>query len=105
IRPLRRGEDLPIRELYAQLSPRTRYLRFFSPMPLLPDPVLRLISCVDYCRRLALLAEVDGREGIQVVALGSFAAIDDNTAEVSLVVGDQPAIALQQRSFISARTR
>jgi RimJ/RimL family protein N-acetyltransferase len=89
IRPLRRGDDLPIRELYAQLSPRTRYLRFFSPMPLLPDPVLRLISCVDYCRRLALLAELDGRDGVQVVALGSFAAIDDNTAEVSLVVGDE----------------
>jgi hypothetical protein len=43
IRPLRRGEDLPIRQLYENLSPDTRYLRFFSPMPRLPDAVLRLM--------------------------------------------------------------
>jgi acetyltransferase len=89
IRPLRRGDDLPIRQLYENLSPDTRYLRFFSPMPLLPDPVLSLISCVDYCRRLALLAELDTPDGVQVVALGSFAAMDHNTAEVALVVADQ----------------
>jgi GNAT superfamily N-acetyltransferase len=110
VRPLRRGDHRPIRELYGTLSPETRYLRFFSPMPVLPDPVLRLISCVDYCRRLALLAELDARDGVQVVALGSFAAIDDNTAEVALVVSDEwqrqgIGIALAARVLLAAEAR
>lgn len=110
IRPLRRGEELPIRQLYERLSPETRYLRFFSPMPLLPEPVLRVISCVDYRRQLALLAELDGPDGVQVVALGSFAAIDHNTAEVGLVVADQwqrqgIGTALASRLLLAAEAR
>ena len=57
IRPLRQGEADPIRSFYAQLSPRSRYLRFFSPMPALPDSVVRLLTSVDYRRKLALVAE------------------------------------------------
>src|SRR3954465_1873194 len=89
IRPLCRGDDLSIRQLYGSLSSETRYRRFFSPMPLLPDPVIRLLSGVDYCRRLSLRGELDTPDGVQVVALGSFAAIDHNTAEVALVVADK----------------
>jgi len=110
IRPLRRCDDLPIRELYGHLSAETRYLRFFSPMPLLPDSVLRLITGVDYRRRLALLAELDAPDGVQVVALGSFAAIDCNTAEVALVVGDAwqrrgIGLALAVRVLLAAEAR
>ena len=110
IRPLGRGEDLPIRQLYERLSPETRYLRFFSPMPRLPEPVLRLISCVDYRRQLALLAELDAPDGVQVVALASFAAIDHSTAEVGLVVADQwqrqgIGTALASRVLLAAEAR
>ncbi len=86
IRPLRRGEADPIRSFYAQLSPRSRYLRFFSPMPALPDSVVRLLTSVDYRRKLALVAE-DGDAG-ELVALASFGAVDDDRAEVALVVRD-----------------
>jgi GNAT superfamily N-acetyltransferase len=89
IRPLRACDDGPIRELYSHLSPRTRYLRFFSPAPRLPDSVLKLLSHVDYRRRLAMLAELNIAERAEVAALGSFAAIDDDTAEVGLVVRDE----------------
>lgn len=89
VRPLRRCDDLTVRELYSHLSPRTRYLRFFSPLPALPESVLRLLACVDYRRRLALVAEVDTVCGAEVVALGSYGAIDDGTAEVGLVVRDE----------------
>lgn len=75
IRPLRQGEADPIRSFYAQLSPRSRYLRFFSPMPALPDSVVRLLTSVDYRRKLALVAE-DGDAG-ELVALASFGAVDD----------------------------
>ena len=88
IRPLRRGEDGPIRELYTRLSPRTRYLRFLSPMPVLPDSVLRLLADVDDRRRLALVVELDKADGGDVVALGNLGGIDDRSAEVALVVRD-----------------
>ena len=110
IRPLRRCDDRPVRELYDHLSPRTRYLRFFSPMAALPDSVLGLIVSVDYRRRLALLAELERGDGAEVVALGSFGAVDDHTAEVALVVGDEwqhqgIGIALASRVLQAAEAR
>ena len=48
--PVRGGAD-PL-TLYAQLSPRSRYLRFFSAMPIAPDPLMQMLACVDY-RRIA----------------------------------------------------
>jgi RimJ/RimL family protein N-acetyltransferase len=87
IRPLQRCEHETIRAFYARLSPRTRYLRFFSPMPTLPDSVLRLLTCVDHQRSLALVAE-NGTTGRDVVGLASFGAIDGDRVEVALVVRD-----------------
>jgi RimJ/RimL family protein N-acetyltransferase len=57
-------------------------------MPVLPDSVVRLLTAVDYRRRLSLLAELETAEGAEVVALGSYGAIDDIRAEVGLVVRD-----------------
>ena len=89
IRPLRPDEYGPLRELDAGLSRRTRYLRFLSPMPELPDSLLRLLASVDYRRKVSLIAEIDECGRHEVVALGSFGAVDDRTAEVALVVSDQ----------------
>ena len=58
-------------------------------MPEPPDSLLRLITSVDYRRRLALVAESDIGDGAEVVALSEFAALDDHTAEVGLVVHDE----------------
>ena len=109
-RPLRRCEDRVIRELYRHLSSRTRYLRFSSAMPELPDSLLRLMTCVDYHRRLALLAESDIDDGAEVVALSEFIAIDDHTAEVGLVVRDDwqrqgLGTALAARTLLAAEVR
>jgi hypothetical protein len=57
IRPLRSGEELTIRELFGRMSPRTRYLRFFSEMPVVPDSLVRMLAEVDDHRRLALVAD------------------------------------------------
>ena len=77
-----------MRALYGRLSPRTRYLRFLSPMPVLPDAMLQLLACVDHRVRVALLAEVETSAGIEVVGLGNYGAMDDHCAEVGLVVED-----------------
>src|SRR5262245_6343138 len=89
IRPVRRCDFEPVRNLYRHLSPRSRYLRFFSPMPALPDSMLRLITCVDQRRQVALVAELDSQAGREVVAFANFAANDEGAAEVALVVGDE----------------
>jgi RimJ/RimL family protein N-acetyltransferase len=88
IRALHRGEDGPIRALYAHLSPQSRYMRFFSPMPTLPDSVVRLLVRVDYQRSLSLVAESRDEDGPGVVGLGSFGATDDRNVEIALVVRD-----------------
>jgi RimJ/RimL family protein N-acetyltransferase len=88
IRPLHEGDSDAIREFCRHLSPRTQYLRFSSQLPDPPDLVLPFITPMDDYRRLALLAESDAADGAQIVALSQFAAIDDITAEVALVVQD-----------------
>src|SRR6185312_5085273 len=85
IRALHSREERPIRVLYARLSTRTRYLRFLSPIPTLPDALVRRLACVDYRRRLAV-AEDEGGGCAGVVALASFTAVDETTAEVAVVV-------------------
>jgi len=89
IRPLRRCEEDPIRELYAHLSPRSRYLRFFSAMPVLPDAVVRQLACVDGRRSVALVAEARVGDRADVVGLASYGAIDERTVELGLVVRDE----------------
>jgi len=88
IRPVRRADEGVVREFFNRLSPRTRYLRFFSPMPTLPESILSAITAVDD-RRVALLAEVETAGGAEIVAVGNFGAIDESRGEVALVVGDQ----------------
>ena len=87
-RLLRRGELGAVRELCAGLSLRTRYLRFLSPMPALPESLLQMLADVDDPRRLAVIAELDAADGGRVVGLGNMAALDDGRAELGLVVAD-----------------
>jgi hypothetical protein len=72
IRPLRRCEEDAVHELYDHLSPRTRFLRFFSQMPRLSNYMLRILACVDYVRQLALVAEHDNGNGSEIVGLASW---------------------------------
>jgi RimJ/RimL family protein N-acetyltransferase len=88
IRALHSREERPIRMLHERLSPRTRYLRFLSPIPTLPDALVRRLAWVDYRRRLAVVAEDEAAGGAGVVALASFSAVDETTAEVAVVVQD-----------------
>jgi len=85
IRALHTCEAEPIRALHRGLSERSRYLRFLSPMPALPDAVLRALACVDHRRSVAILAEQSNGAAI---GLAGFSAVDSVTAEVAVVVQD-----------------
>jgi len=109
IRPLRRCDEGLIDRFYRRLSPQTRYLRFWSPMPDPPDSLSRLITSVDDRRRLALIAAADV-DRADVLALSEFAALDDHTAEIGLVVCDEwqrrgLGSALVMRMLRAAETR
>jgi RimJ/RimL family protein N-acetyltransferase len=88
IRPLRNGEAETVRDLYAHLSDRTRYQRFLFVTRELPEPILRLLIGVDYHHRLALVAQEASEDGGAIVGLGSFASVDEESAELGLVVRD-----------------
>jgi acetyltransferase len=86
-RALHTCEEAPIRSLYERLGTESRYRRFLSPMPSLPDTVVRDLACVDHCRSLAIVAE-DEAHNREVIALASYAAVDETTAEVAIAVQD-----------------
>src|SRR6185436_13726898 len=110
IRPLGCCDDGAIADFYRRLSPRTRYLRFWSSMPDPPDSLLRLLTSADDGRRVAWLAESEIPDGADVVALSEYAALDDHTAEVGFVVRDEwqrlgVGTALAMRTLRAAEAR
>jgi GNAT superfamily N-acetyltransferase len=84
---LRPGEDSVVRDLFARLSLPTRYLRFFLPLPVLSDSLLRMIGGTEDQARIAMVAETDDIRR-QVVALGNVAPADYGRGEVGIVVAD-----------------
>jgi len=88
IRDLRPGDEGAIRELWARLTPESRYRRVLSTMATLSDPMLRVLAPVDNVRRLALVAEYDAPQGAEIVGLANLAGIDDRHAEIGLLIRD-----------------
>mgnify|MGYP001387874268 CR=1 FL=1 len=82
-----RPEDAPaIVDMHARFSPRTRYLRYFSPYPRIPDRDLRRFVTVDHHDREAFVV----LSGDRIVAVGRYERLgpDAPEAEVALVVED-----------------
>jgi acetyltransferase len=88
VRPIR-PEDAPLLVgLFESLSPRSVYLRFFSPMKRLPHSMLALFTQIDYDRHIALVAMSESKEEMLGVARIIYAN-DLKEAEFSVVVADQ----------------
>jgi GNAT superfamily N-acetyltransferase len=88
LRELRPGEYGPVRELCARLSLRTRYQRFLSPMPVVPDSLVRVLADSEGPRQLAVVAQLGTADESDVIALGNLCVADDDRAELGLVVAD-----------------
>lgn len=76
-----------LRDLHSRLSPETRLLRFFTPMPTLPDNMVERFVNVDHSDRVALVIELDE----QLIAVGRYDRLGErpDEAEVAFVVDDR----------------
>ena len=90
VRPIR-PEDAPLLVgLFESLSPRSVYLRFFSPMKRLPHSMLALFTQIDYDRHIALVALSESKSKEEMLGVARI-IFERNLkeAEFSVVVGDQ----------------
>ncbi|WP_433555179.1 N-acetyltransferase family protein [Pseudonocardia xinjiangensis] len=74
--------------VFAQLSPRSRYLRFHSAVPRLPAPVRAALVDLDGRSRAAVVAETCGPDGPAPVGIARIARTDPGTAEIAVAVVD-----------------
>lgn len=85
VRPLDRAEaEAAVDAVFAGLSPRSRYLRFHSPVPRLPDSVRARLVDIDGTRHAAVVAEAD--EG--VIGMAQVFGPGHGTADVAVAVVD-----------------
>ncbi len=90
IRPIRTDDEEALRDMFYDLSDRSRYLRFFSPMRTLPHIKAQTQVLLDYDERLALGAFSGDRPGEQLVGVARY-ILDrrTNLAEVAVEVPDK----------------
>jgi len=85
IRPLARSAAAAALDaIFARLSPRSRFLRFHSPLPRLSPSLRASLADVDGHRRVALLAEVQGSP----VGIAHLVATGPGEAEMAVAVVD-----------------
>jgi acyl-CoA synthetase (NDP forming)/ribosomal protein S18 acetylase RimI-like enzyme len=85
IRPITPADAELLVEFYARVSDRSKYYRFFSPMPNLSERDVKRFTVVDHDHRVALVMVLQG----QMIAVGRYDVIGDGEAEVAFLVEDQ----------------
>jgi GNAT superfamily N-acetyltransferase len=86
IRPLTRSEAAPaVDAVFAGLSPRSRFLRFHSPLPRLSPQLRESLADIDGHRRVAVLAEAAGSP----IGIAHFVATGPGEAEMAVAVVDE----------------
>jgi len=85
LRPISTDDAQDVVAFHARLSDRTRYFRYFSPYPRIPERDLKNFVEVDHHDRVALVLWL-GRE---IIAIGRYVRLAQTTAaEVAFVVRD-----------------
>ena len=93
-RAIRPDDDVRLERLFYRLSPRSLYLRFFTPMTRPNAAMIKRLVTVDYVDRLALVAVIDD-EVVGVARYDRLAAVapaalrvDEAEAEAAVIVED-----------------
>src|SRR5918998_2013879 len=86
LRPIRPRDADALVALHSRFSERTRYLRYFSPYPRIPERDLRRFVNVDHRDREAFVVVLGG----EIIAVGRYERLraDSPDAEVAFVVED-----------------
>ena len=89
VRPIK-PEDAPLMvELFQNMSPKSIYYRFFSPLKTLPESMLAKFTQVDYDRELALVAVEQEEDRERVVGVVRLVCNPDRKkANFAVAVGD-----------------
>jgi GNAT superfamily N-acetyltransferase len=74
--------------VFAQLSPRSRYLRFHTPVHRLIGPIRARLVDLDGRCRAAVVADVPGPDGPGPVGIARLARSGPGTAEIAVAVAD-----------------
>jgi RimJ/RimL family protein N-acetyltransferase len=84
------AEDEPrLIAFHDRLSQQTAYQRFFTALKRLPTNWAHFLANVDYEKRLALVIDTPGPDGIELVAVARYEPTHDpDVAEVAFVVQD-----------------
>lgn len=90
IRAVRPDDEERLREGMAQLSDRSRYLRFFTPAPMMPDHVIEKLVDVDGHRHLAWGAILSDDPEHQAIGVVHAVRTEENSrrAEFAITVLD-----------------
>ncbi|HEV7754853.1 MAG TPA: GNAT family N-acetyltransferase [Mycobacteriales bacterium] len=84
LRPITPADGPAVVAVHGRFSDRTRYLRYFSPYPRIPQRDLTRFTTVDHADREAIVVVL----GDQIVAIGRYDRIGPDEAEVAFVVED-----------------
>ncbi len=86
-RPLLPSDEFAYRNFFYSLQEKTIYMRFFYKMRTFSHEVVqKQWSSVDYHKNMSIIGRVQKRGHKEIMAIGSYAADDDNRAEVAFVV-------------------
>ena len=85
IRPITPDDADRLVEFYSRVSDESKYLRFFSPMPELPERDVERFTHVDHTSRVAFVVTLAG----QMIAVGRFDVVEPAEAEVAFLVEDR----------------
>lgn len=87
IRPLLPSDEIDYRNFYYSLKEETVYLRFFRSITIFSRKMAQdHWANMDYRKNISLIGIVQNRGNKEIVAIGTYAKMDDKLAEVAFVV-------------------
>lgn len=89
IRPAQPADEAALQDFFSHLSPAARQCRFFSQAPPSRQEIASLCDPAQPRTKQTLLASRFIDDGLHIIGVGSYAARDTRTAEVSFAVADE----------------